>query len=80
MDEDGPTTARPAQPATTVPDVVRRKATVAGAADRITQLPVLVAQLARDCDVEPARMLEGGTESLIVEVRRSDRPSGRPET
>lgn len=51
-----------------VSDVVRNKAILAGALEWIEQLPDLVALLADEWGFTPGRPLEGGTESLVLEV------------
>ncbi len=51
-----------------VPDVVRRKAALAGVPEWADQLPELVAALANEWGFQPGTPLHGGTESLVLGV------------
>lgn len=55
-----------------VPDVVRNKAAVAGVPDWVDRLPALVSKLAGEWKFTPGRTLDGGTESLVLEVEMPD--------
>lgn len=55
-----------------IPDIVRSKAVVAGAARWLDELPALVASLAAEWSLRIGPVLAGGTESLVVEVELGD--------
>jgi streptomycin 6-kinase len=55
-----------------VPDVVRRKAAVAGAPEWVERLPGMVAELADEWGCTPGRPLDGATESFVLDVKLHD--------
>jgi streptomycin 6-kinase len=55
-----------------VPDVLRRKAVVAGAEHWLDELPALVRDLERKWDITVGEALSGGTEAFVAEATTAD--------
>ncbi len=55
-----------------VPEIVRNKATLAGAAAWLDELPSIVAGLERDWEISVGRSFADATEALVAEARSAD--------
>lgn len=59
-------------PALNVPELVRNKARVVGAADWLDELPGLVAELEREWSITLGRSHEGGSEAFVADATLAD--------